>query len=264
MATNEQPETIEPPKPLAPQEPRKPRDTKRILWNVLTLLVLLLTLCACCYFIAVFASPNSSINPFPPEEQAGILVLPTATWTPLSLGATWTPSVTPPPVQQPTLRPTFTPIFTNTPIKLYTDTPTETGTPEDTLTPTPEPTGCTVHSDRQVRGQFYHAPGISLRLLRRRRAVFDLQGNPFKGMVVKVEGSAGGKFYSELRISGTVHAYGPSGFEFALGSKPADSSGTMTVQLLDQAGLPLSGVTAFDTYADCTKNLPIVRFEQIR
>ena len=35
-------------------------------------------------------------------------------------------------------------------------------------------------------------------------------------------------------------------------------------QLLDQAGLPLSGVNTFDTYADCTKNLPIVRFEQIK
>lgn len=39
MATNEQSQYIEPPKPLAPQEPKKPRDTKRILWNVLTLLV---------------------------------------------------------------------------------------------------------------------------------------------------------------------------------------------------------------------------------
>ena len=59
-------------------------------------------------------------------------------------------------------------------------------------------------------------------------------------------------------------AYGQSGFEFALGSKPVDSSGTMTVQLLDQAGLPLSGVNTFETYSDCTKNLPIVRFEQVR
>jgi hypothetical protein len=95
-------------------------------------------------------------------------------------------------------------------------------------------------------------------------AVFDLQDNPFKGMVIKLEGSAGGKFYSMLTVSGTAPAYGQSGFEFALGSKPVDSSGTLTVQLLDQAGLPLSGVTSFDTYADCTKNLPIVRFEQVR
>ena len=264
MATNEQPETIEPPKPLAPQAPKKPRDTKRILWNVLTLLVLLLTLCACCYFVAIFANPNLPLNPFPPEEPVTILVLPTATWTPLSLGATWTPSVTPPPVEQPTLRPTFTPIFTNTPIKLYTDTPTETGTPEDTATPSPEPTGVPFSvTVKYVESALWH-PESSCDFFGVAGSVFDLQGNPFKGMVIKLEGSAGGKFYSQLTVSGTAPAYGQSGFEFALGSKPADSSGTLTVQLLDQAGLPLSGVTAFDTYADCTKNLPIVRFEQIR
>jgi hypothetical protein len=264
MVTNEQSEPIEPPKPLAPKKPRKPRDTKRILWNVLTLLVLLLTLCACCYFIVVFAAPNVSLNPFPPEEQASILVLPTATWTPLSLGATWTPSATPPPVEQPTRRPTFTPIFTNTPFKLYTDTPTETGTPEDTATPSPEPTGVPFSvTVKYVDSSIMH-PESSCDFFGVGGSVFDLQGNPFKGMVIKLEGNAGGNFYSQLTVSGTAPAYGQSGFEFALGSKPVDSSGTLTVQLLDQAGLPLSGVTAFDTYADCTKNLPIVRFEQIR
>jgi hypothetical protein len=264
MTTNEQPEFIEPPKPLAPQGPGKPRDTKRILWNVLTLGVLMLTLCACCYFLAVFASPNSPLNPFPPEEPVTLLVLPTATWTPLSLGATWTPSATPPPVQQPTLRPTFTPVFTNTPPKLYTDTPTETATPTETYTPSPEPTGVpfTV-TVKYVDSSIMH-PESACDFFGVGGSVFDLQDNPFKGMVVKLEGAAGGKFYSQLTVSGTAPAYGQSGFEFVLGSKPVDSSGSMTIQLLDQAGLPLSGVTAFDTYADCTKNLPIVRFEQIR
>jgi hypothetical protein len=264
MATNEQPVTIEPPKPLGPQEPKKPRDTKRILWNLLTLVVLLLILCTCCYFIAIFANPNLLLNPFPPEEPVTILVLPTATWTPLSLGATWTPSVTPPPVQQPTLRPTFTPIFTNTPLKLYTDTPTETGTPEDTATPSPEPTGVPFSvTVKYVDSSIMH-PESACDFFGVGGSVFDLQGNPFKGMVVALSGGAGGKSYSQLTVSGTAPAYGQSGFEFALGSKPVDSSGTLFVQLLDQAGLPLSAKTPFDTYADCTKNLPIVRFEQVR
>lgn len=264
MATNEQPEILEQPEPQAPDKPRKPRDTKRILWNVLTLGVLLLTLCSCCYFVVVFTNPQLALNPFPPNTPVPPLELPTATWTPLSLGATWTPSSTPPPVEQPTLRPTFTPIFTNTPVKLYTDTPTETGTPEDTLTPSPEPTGVpfTV-TVKYVDSSIMH-PESGCNFFGVGGAVFDLQNNPFKGMVVKLEGSAGGKFYSQLTVSGTAPAYGQSGFEFALGSKPVDSSGTMTVQLLDQAGLPLSGVNTFDTYADCTKNLPIVRFEQIK
>jgi hypothetical protein len=264
MATNEQPEIIEQPKPLAPKEPKKPRDTKRILWNVLTLGVLLLTLCACCYFLAIFTNPNIPFNPFPPNTPIPPLELPTATWTPLSLGATWTPSATPPPVEQPTLRPTFTPIFTNTPIKLYTDTPTETGTPEDTLTPLPEPTGVPFKvTVKYVDSSIMH-PESACNFFGVGGSVFDLQGNPFKGMVVALSGSAGGKDYDQLTVSGTAPAYGQSGFEFALGSKPVNSSGTLFIQLLDQAGLPLSAKTAFDTYEDCTKNLPIVRFEQIK
>ena len=91
-------------------------------------------------------------------------------------------------------------------------------------------------------------------------AVFDLQSNPLKGMVVKLEGNAGGKFYSQLTVSGTAQAYGQSGFEFALGSKPVDSTGGLTVQLLDQAGLPLSDNLYIDLSKDCSKNLVLVRF----
>ena len=247
-----------------PEEPRKPRDSRKILLNVLTLGILLMTMCFCCYIVAVFSNPNLPFNPFPPNTPIPPLVLPTATWTPISLGATWTPTVTPPPVVQPTLRPTFTPIFTNTPVKLYTDTPTETGTPEDTLTPTPEPTGVpfTV-SVKYVDSSVIH-PESACNFFGVGGSVVDLTVNPYKGLVVKLEGSAGGKSYSQLTVSGTAQAYGASGFEFALGSKPVDSSGTLTIQLLDQAGLSLSPKTPFSTYTDCTKNLPIVRFEQIK
>jgi hypothetical protein len=264
MTTNEQPEKIEQPGQQMPEEPRKPRDTKRILFNCLTLGILLLTLCFCCYFVAVFSNPNLPFNPFPPNTPVPPLELPTATWTPLPLPPTWTPSPTPPPVDQPTLRPTFTPIFTNTPIKLYTDTPTETGTPEDTLTPTPEPTGIPfIVSVKYVDSSVMH-PESGCNFFGVGGSVADLKGNPYKGLVVKLEGGAGGKNYSQLTVSGTAQAYGASGFEFALGSKPVDSSGTLSIQLLDQAGLPLSSKTLFDTHADCTKNLPIVRFEQIK
>lgn len=262
MSENDQLEFVEPAKPLAPQEPKKPRDTKRILWNLLTLVVLLLTLCSCCYFLVVFASPNVVINPFPPNTPVPPLVLPTATWTPLSLGATWTPSSTPPPIEQPTLRPTFTPVFTNTPPKLYTDTPTETTTPEP---PTPEPTGVPFNvTVKHVDSSVMH-PESGCNFFGVGGSVYDMQGNPYDiALVVKLTGSAGGKTYDQPMVSGTVPAYGQSGFEFALGSKPVDSTGTLFVQLLDQAGLPLSAKTAFDTYADCTKNLPIIRFEQVR
>jgi len=264
MTTNEQPEKIEQPDQSMPEEPGKPRDSKRILLNVLTLGILLLTLCFCCYLVAVFSNPNLPLNPFPPNTPVPPLELPTATWTPISLPPTWTATVTPIPPEAATLRPTFTPIFTNTPVKLYTDTPTETTVPADTLTPTPEPTGVPfVVNVKYVDSSVIH-PESGCNFFGVGGSVVDLTGNPYKGLVVKLEGSAGGKSYSQLTVSGTAQAYGASGFEFALGSKPVDSNGTMTIQLLDQAGLSLSPKTPFDTKADCTKNLPIVRFEQIK
>jgi hypothetical protein len=264
MTTNEQPEKIEQPDQPVPAEPKKPRDTRRILFNCLTLGILLLTLCFCCYFVAVFTNPNLPFNPFPPNTPVAPLVLPTATWTPLALPPTWTPTVTPIPPEAATLRPTFTPIFTNTPLKLFTDTPTETGVPADTLTPTPEPTGVPFTVGvKYVDSSVIH-PESGCNFFGVGGSVVDLKDNPYKGLVVKLEGSAGGKNYSQLTVSGTAQAYGASGFEFALGSKPVDSTGAMTIQLLDQAGLELSSKTPFNTYADCTKNLPIVRFEQVK
>jgi hypothetical protein len=264
MTTMDQPEGIGQPESQASQEASKPRDTRRILWNSLTIGILLLTLCCCCYYLIIFVSPNILLNPFPPNTPVPPLELPTATWTPLSLPPTGTPNATPPPVEQPTLRPTFTPIFTSTPLKLYTDTPTETGTPEDTQTPTSEPTGVpfTV-SVKYVDSVIIH-PESGCNFFGVGGSVYDLKDNPFKGLVVSLSGSAGGKVYQQLTVSGTAPAYGQSGFEFALGSKPVDSDDTLFVQLLDQAGLPLSPKSPVDTFADCAKNLPLVRIEQIR
>jgi hypothetical protein len=263
MTTNEQPETIAQPDQPVPAEPKAPRDTRRILWNVLTLMVLLLTMCCCCYFAVVMSNPYLPLNPFPPNTPVPPLVLPTATWTPIGLAPTWTPTVTPIPSEAPTLRPTFTPIFTDTPVVLF-PTSTDTPLPTETLTPSPEPTGVpfTVNV-KYVDSSVIH-PESSCNFFGVGGSVVDLKGNPYKGLVVKLEGSAGGKFYNQLTVSGTAQAYGQSGFEFALGSKPVDSTGGMTVQLLDQAGQPLSTKTPFDTYADCSKNLPIVRFEQVK
>jgi len=264
MTTIDQPEGIEQPVPQAPEGPEKPRDTQRILWNVLTIIIVLLTLCCCCYYLVIFADPYLPLNPFPPGTPVKPIELPTATWTPLSLPPTWTPTITPPPAEAATLRPTFTPIFTDTPLKLYTDTPTETGTPENTSTPTPEPTGVPFKvSVKYVDSAIIH-PESSCNFFGVGGSVYDLKNNPFKGLVVSLSGSAGGKVYQQLTVSGTAPAYGQSGFEFALGTKPVDSQGTLFIQLLDQAGLPLSPKTSFDTYADCSKSLPIVRFEQIR
>ena len=264
MTTIDQSEGIEQPAPQAPQEPPRPRDTRGILWNVLTIGIVLLTLCFCCYFMMIFANPYLSLNFFPPNTPVAPLQLPTATWTPISLPPTWTPTITPPPVEQPTLHPTFTPIFTETPLVLFSPVPADTALPTETLSPTPEPTGVPFKvSVKYVDSAIIH-PDLGCNFFGAGGSVFDLKGNPFKGLVVSLTGSAGGKTYQQLTVSGTAPAYGQSGFEFNLGTKPVDSSGSLFVQLLDQAGLPLSPKAPFDTYADCAKSLPIIRFEQIK
>ena len=58
--------------------------------------------------------------------------------------------------------------------------------------------------------------------------------------------------------------YGESGFEFQLGTTPIDSTALLAIQLEDQSFLPISEQIILDTYKDCTKNLVLVNFKQVR
>jgi hypothetical protein len=49
-----------------------------------------------------------------------------------------------------------------------------------------------------------------------------------------------------------------------LGDTPINSRDKIYVQLLDQAGLPLSDKVYIDTFSDCQKNLVLVRFKKNR
>ena len=42
------------------------RDSAAIIWNILTVVVLLLTLCVCVGVTAILINPQVSFNPFPP------------------------------------------------------------------------------------------------------------------------------------------------------------------------------------------------------
>jgi hypothetical protein len=63
-------------------------------------------------------------------------------------------------------------------------------------------------------------------------------------------------------VSGIAPAYGKSGYEFFLGTVPIGSRGQLYLQIVDQAGLPLSDNIYIDTYNDCSKNLVLVRFKK--
>jgi hypothetical protein len=81
-------------------------------------------------------------------------------------------------------------------------------------------------------------------------------------MTIRLEGKYNGKSKTELTVSSIAPAYGKSGYEFFLGTTPIASKGELKLQLLDQAGLPLSDVISIDTFNDCSKNLVLVRFKK--
>src|SRR3990172_9569837 len=80
------------------------------LWDVLTILVLLVTACLGYYFISIFNDPGSPLNLLKPAY----ILTPSPTITPLQLEPTWTVTATVfiPPTE--TLLPSITPPATNT------------------------------------------------------------------------------------------------------------------------------------------------------
>lgn len=81
-------------------------------------------------------------------------------------------------------------------------------------------------------------------------------------MTIRLVGFYDRKTKNELTVSSIAPAYGQSGYEFFLGTVPLSSKGELYIQILDQAGLPLSDNIYIDTFSDCSKNLALVRFKK--
>ena len=99
------------------------------LWDMLSILVLLVTLCIGVYFVLIFMNPFSELNPLKPIDPKAP---PTSTITPIGLAPTWTASPTIEPTITETPRPTFTPLASPTFFSLVppTKTPVPTNTPK--------------------------------------------------------------------------------------------------------------------------------------
>lgn len=225
-----------------------------IVWNVLSVLMLLGMACLLMVFLQIYREPASQLNPFPPPTLAAVLVVPTSTVTP-SLAP---PSATP----QPTLAPSETP-------QPPSPTPTVTDTPTETPTPGPSPTA-TIHSlypfildtTSVISGDVFHA-GEGCKLWVAGQAL-DLQRAPMVGITVMLGGSLRGQNLYQLSLTGTALQYGPAGFEFTIAEETTASTDAVWVMLLDQAGIPLSARTYFETFSDCSRNLILVNFRQVR
>ena len=238
---------------------RRAKQRRRdITWNLLTSIVILVTVSLVGFFLILFSNPYVAINPFPPPTMPVLAIAPPGTATPARLPATWTP----------TLPPTETPLPTNTELPqqatvgvsatdvllpIFTEEPGDMNLPY-ALEGAPAGMANTVFHP----GEGCDWQGVAGR-------VVDLQGRPVVGIVVRVTGLYDGRTVDMNTLTGGAAAwYGESGYEFILGDKPVETNATLSVQLLDQALMPISNRVIFSTYSTCDKNLVIINFKQVR
>ena len=229
------------------------RGTPMQLWDILSILVLILTACIAGYFVMIFLNPESPFNILPPGGFGPRV--PTATTTPIQLQPTWTASPTLQLTPSNTPRPTFTPFFTNTPFSLVppTKTPKPTSTPKAPFSATTQ----------QVESTVIH-PDLACNWAGIGGTVVDSNGSQIVGTVVVLRGTLNGSTIEQQTVTGINKEYGQSGFEFVLGNAPVATNKTLYVQLVDLQNIPLSDPVYVTTSSDCSKNLVLVRFKKNR
>lgn len=229
-------------------------------WNFLTLLVFLLVSAVLLVQITIYFNPYAVFNPFPPYAMPEVMILPTPTESTVLLPEVWTET------------PEVVEIVENMPEPTATqETIMQDGTPIVELTPS-APTATPFvgyysfkvqNSVNAINGAIFK-PDLGCDWLGVAGQVFDLQGRPVKGIRVWLKGSLNGEQVDYLGLTLDSSPYGPSGFEFTLADAPVSSSGKLYLQLLDQAGIPISDRVYFDTFDDCEKNLILINFKQVR
>jgi hypothetical protein len=234
------------------------RSRPGMVWNILTVAVLLMTVCVCLYAAAIFVNPNLSLNLFPPPTIPAVSTFPTATPTPrVVLPPTWTPTS----VAEST--PTVTPSPTAAPADTQpAGTPPESGE----VTETPQ-TGFTfeLHEGDPVAIPNIGHPELGCEWMGVGGKAFDLTGAPIaQGLLVQLGGTLAGDPLDFLGMVGMVSNYGVGSYEFTLADSPVASQQTLWVQLFDQAQLPISDKVYFDTFEDCDQNLTLINFNQVR
>lgn len=238
---------------------RQARSSSRgtdIVWNILTIVVLFITLVFAFLAFTIFINPNSFLNPFPPPTYKA--PIPTATVT-NTLRVTFQPSWTPTATIE---LPTKTPRPTNTP--LITDTPPGMQPPTATVTSTPAPFNFAIQQGSPVAIPNLFYPDLGCSWMGVGGQVLDMSGGAVIGLTVRLQGTLNGKTLDLVTLTGVNQAYGDGGFEFKLADTPLDSHNAVYIQLFDQADLPMSDKIYFDTYNDCQKNLIVINIVQVQ
>ncbi len=211
------------------------------------------------------AAPTIAVLPtLTPTNTLTATFPPTATETPTN---TLTPTSTEPPTA--TIAPTST--ITDTPGP--TETPSNTPTPPDTATPelSPTPEGPTVTPeptlspflfdmrDGQVifTSNFANSAGCAWQGIGGQ--VFDLNGAPLTGLRIHLYDSSG---FDRRVESGSNTLYGLGGWEQPVDNKI--NAQTYFVELESAGGTVVSPRITVSFPSDCTKNLALINFIQVR
>jgi hypothetical protein len=85
--------------------------------------------------------------------------------------------------------------------------------------------------------------------------VFGREGWPEdETLVVELGGTLAGESLNAITLTGTATQWGPSGYEFTLGTEPVASQSSLWIQFFDIDGNSVSPRVLFDTYDDCERN----------
>ncbi len=223
------------------------------LFNILTLVMLGLTVVTLLCFASIAINPYLPFNPFPPPENAFIVATNTPTATPTHVpAATWTPTTTP--TITPTPPASFTPTLTPTPGPTGTPAPTATLVP--TVTPTPRVTRSPYPFTYEIT---YETPYYGCAWTGVAGTVEDLDGNPLVGYPVHVWGGG----IDTVVTSGDKQLYGDSGWEQFFNSAPQETHGVFRVQIHsrdDPNHPPISSEIVLDYPGFCSQALARVVF----
>lgn len=246
------------------QEEETPRRGRRsrggdpaLVWNTLTILMLVITACIALVYLSILINPYSAFNPFKPPTLPVVVSSPTITPTSRNeLPATWTPAPTDEPTATNTPRPSATFLPSGTPISLK---PSET----PTFGPTPVFSFVLQQGSPQEIPNIYH-PEIGCDWMGVAGQATALNGGSAPGLIVQVGGSLGGEPFAKISLTGVAPQYGQGGYEITLADKPVDTTKSLWIQLLDNSNQPFSDKIFFDTHADCQKNLIVINFKQVK
>ena len=215
----------------------------RVIWSLGAVYFLCMAVFLVAFFALTYINPNHPYNPWPPvPQQAAATTEPTA--TPVTPTDTATATEEPTATVTKTSTPTQAPEETEVPTETGTAGPVITQTPTSTLSPEEEATLTSSAWFEVLDGDptyLAHPDGCDGMYVAGN--VTDLDDEPLVFMLVRLQGVLSGE---SLGVEDVV-------------------SGTVYVQLYDpETEKAVSDLEVFNTFDDCSRNLVMINFEQVR